>query len=263
MSKYDALRDYLAGLDQTSVTMSFERVEELVGRLPPSARKHRPWWANDSKVEAQAWRAAGWHVDSVDQGNERVVFGIGRVGGSHLSTRTRQPPGGDLRPKAEVQSASAASSFTTSGAASTDTTAVGRPEADVQAQIVEHLTRKGWSIVRVANTASRERGIDIVANKGSRTLAIEVKGWPGTAYADPRRAHETKPTAPSLQARHWFSHAVLAALLMTNEHPDHEIAIGLPDVPTYRNLHGRVVGSLQTLGVKVLFVDSSGNVQEA
>ena len=141
--------------------------------------------------------------------------------------------------------------------APTDTKAIGRPEADVQAQIVEHLTRKNWSIVRVANTASREQGIDIIATKRSRTLAIEVKWWPGTAYADPRRSHETKPTAPGLQARHWFSHAVLTALLMANDHQDYEVAIGLPDMPTYRNLHGRIARSLHTLGVTVLFVDSS------
>jgi len=261
MTKYDPLRDYLASLDQTSVTMSFGSVEEPVGPLPASARKHRPWWASESKVEAQAWRAAGWHVESVDQRNERVVFAIGRVGGSHLEARTgrRPAPEGNTRPSHAEEPAQAVGAV---GSASTDTTAVGRPEADVQAQIVEHLTRNNWSIVRVANTASREQGIDIIANKGGLTLAIEVKGWPGTAYADPRRAHETKPTAPSLQARHWFSHAVLASLLMTNEHPGYEIAIGLPDMPTYRNLHGRIAGSLQTLGVKVLFVDSSGNVEE-
>ena len=86
MNKYDPLRDYLAGLDQTSVTMSFERVEELVGPLPASARNHRPSWANDSKVEAQAWRAAGWHVDTVDLRNERVVFAVGTVGGGHLES---------------------------------------------------------------------------------------------------------------------------------------------------------------------------------
>ena len=261
MNKYDPLRDYLAGLDQTSVTMSFGRVEQLVGPLPASARKHRPWWANNSKVEAQAWRAAGWHVDSLDQRNERVVFAIGRVGGSHLeaSADSRPTPEGNTGP---AHAGEPAQSVEPTGVVSIDTTAVGRPEADVQAQIVEHLTRNGWSIVRVANTASREQGIDIIANKGGLTLAIEVKGWPGTKYSDPRRAHETKPTAPSLQARHWFSHAVLASLLMTNEHPDYEIAIGLPDMPTYRNLHGRIAGSLQTLGIKVLFVDSSGNVQE-
>ena len=80
MNKYDPLRDYLTGLDQTTVTMSFGRVEELVGPLPTSAWKHRAWWGNDSKVEAQAWRTAGWHVDSVDQRTERVVFAIGWVG---------------------------------------------------------------------------------------------------------------------------------------------------------------------------------------
>jgi Holliday junction resolvase-like predicted endonuclease len=256
MNKYDALRDYLAGLDQTTVTMSFARIEELVGPLPGSARQHRPWWANDSKVEAQAWRAAGWHVDTVDQRNERVVFAIGRLGGSHLDAiqASQSAPTVNPEPTGAVEPA---------GAAPTDTKAVGRPEAHVQAQIVEHLSRDGWSIVQVANTASREQGIDIIATKEGRTLAIEVKGWPGTAYADPRRAHETKPTAPVLQARHWFSHAVLAALLMTNDHQDYEIAIGLPDMPTYRTLHGRIARSLQTLRVKVLFVDSSGNVQDA
>jgi hypothetical protein len=79
MNKYDPLREYLASLDQTSVTMSFARVEELVGPLPASARRHRAWWANDSKVEAQAWRAAGWHVVSIDQRNERVAFAIRRM----------------------------------------------------------------------------------------------------------------------------------------------------------------------------------------
>ena len=82
MSKYDPLRDYLASLDQTCLTMSFGRVEELVGPLPESARKHRSWWANDSKVEARAWREAGWHVESVDQQRECVTLAIGKVGAS-------------------------------------------------------------------------------------------------------------------------------------------------------------------------------------
>ena len=126
MNKYDPLRDYLAGLDQTPVTMSFERVEELVGPLPASARKHRPWWANDSKVEAQAWRAADWHVDTVDQRNERVVFAIGRVGGSHLEARrgSQSTPAENPKPAQAAEPTSVAPN---------DTRAVGRPEANVQA----------------------------------------------------------------------------------------------------------------------------------
>lgn len=95
MSKYDPLSDHFASCDQTSMTMSFGHVDELVGPLPGSARKHRSWWANDSKTEAQAWRAEGGHVDSVDQRNESVVFASGRVGGNHLDARPDAQPGVD------------------------------------------------------------------------------------------------------------------------------------------------------------------------
>jgi hypothetical protein len=81
VGKYDALRDYLASKAGDEVRMTFSEVEELVGRLPNSARMHRAWWANDSKVEALAWRAAGWRVDSVNQLAELVVFARGAAGG--------------------------------------------------------------------------------------------------------------------------------------------------------------------------------------
>jgi hypothetical protein len=89
VGKYDRLRDFLAARDDavTELTMSFEEVGTLVGTLPPSARAHRAWWANDSKVQAQAWRAAGWHVQSVNQDVGRVVFVRGVVGGTHAARR--------------------------------------------------------------------------------------------------------------------------------------------------------------------------------
>jgi serine/threonine protein kinase len=74
MGKYDPLRDYLAARIGSEVRMAFGDIEKLVGKLPASARKHRAWWANDSKVEAKAWRAAGWRVQSVHQTAEVVVF---------------------------------------------------------------------------------------------------------------------------------------------------------------------------------------------
>ena len=89
MGRYDALRDYLASQAGDEVRMTFSEVEELVGGLPDSARVHRAWWANDSKVEALAWRAAGWRVESVNQVAELVVFarGVagGRLPGAHVS----------------------------------------------------------------------------------------------------------------------------------------------------------------------------------
>ena len=73
-SKYADLRDFLAALDGNEVAMTFADVEELVGALPESARRHRPWWGNDSRGQALAWQNAGWRVDKVDLAAEQVVF---------------------------------------------------------------------------------------------------------------------------------------------------------------------------------------------
>jgi hypothetical protein len=78
MSKYSPLRDHLASrpADVRELIMSFEQIEDLVGKLPRSAHVHRAWWANagDARVEAHAWRSAGWYVKSVDQTTKQVVF---------------------------------------------------------------------------------------------------------------------------------------------------------------------------------------------
>ena len=79
LSRYDPLRDYLAGLTETDVVeMSFSEVEGLAGQLPSSARLHRSWWAN--RAGSLAWGAAGWHVQSVQMAAERVVFARGAIG---------------------------------------------------------------------------------------------------------------------------------------------------------------------------------------
>lgn len=86
MGKYDALADHLSSLpaDQPEITMSFSEIGRIVGGLPPSAYGIRQWWANDSKVEARAWRSAGWHVDKggVDLNSQTVRFARGQVGGT-------------------------------------------------------------------------------------------------------------------------------------------------------------------------------------
>jgi len=40
--------------------------------------------------------------------------------------------------------------------------------------LIEHLASAGWHIVRSADTATRERGIDVVATRNAETVAIEV-----------------------------------------------------------------------------------------
>jgi hypothetical protein len=86
MAKYDPLAAHLEALsvDRQTYTMMFSQVAEIVGGLPPRAYKLRQWWANDSKVEARAWRAAGWHVDEggVNFAGQSVRFVRGQVGGT-------------------------------------------------------------------------------------------------------------------------------------------------------------------------------------
>jgi len=82
--KYSRLTEVLQGTPrgQDTVEFGFDEVGELVGGLPPSAGV-RQWWANDSKVQAQAWRAAGFHVEQVYLDRRRVRFACGERGGGH------------------------------------------------------------------------------------------------------------------------------------------------------------------------------------
>jgi hypothetical protein len=77
--KYEPLALFLRTLPfgQKEITMSFERVEEIIeASLPKSAHKYREWWANDahSHPQSKAWMSAGWKVKSVDLLGESVRF---------------------------------------------------------------------------------------------------------------------------------------------------------------------------------------------
>jgi len=135
-------------------------------------------------------------------------------------------------------------------------------EADVQAAVVAHLRAQGWVIVSTADTARRERGIDVVAVRDGVTVAVEVKGYPERRYADPARSAETKPTHPSNQARHWYAQAILTAMITRSERPDDRSVIALPDVPRYRGLHRRTRPSLDACGISVWWVASHGGVSQ-
>jgi hypothetical protein len=76
-SKYDPLRRRLLGLTDDRIRLSFEDIERVLGfRLPDSARRHPPWWANNggSHIQADAWMSVGWRTAQVDIGGERVTF---------------------------------------------------------------------------------------------------------------------------------------------------------------------------------------------
>ena len=94
-------------------------------------------------------------------------------------------------------------------------------------------------------------------------MHVEVKGWPGREYADPRRAGQTKRTQPTLQAAHWFAGAVSSALKLRESHPHDRVVVALPDFPRYRRLHAERAHPLRLLGIEVWFIAESGLVEEA
>ena len=77
MSKYAPLQTYLSRQTQQEAAMAFREIERVLGfSLPPSARRHQAWWANNvgTHVNARAWRDAGWKTSRLDLASERVVF---------------------------------------------------------------------------------------------------------------------------------------------------------------------------------------------
>lgn len=136
----------------------------------------------------------------------------------------------------------------------------GFPEKRVQSLVVAFLAREGWTLSSEANTDTRERGIDVVAAKNGLTVGIEVKGYPGTAYADPRRAGEVKASHPSVQAGTYFAQAILTAMRLRASRPEMLSVIAVPDAPRFRALAAEVHGSLTAAGIGVWLIDEDGGV---
>jgi hypothetical protein len=78
MGKYQPLSDFLSDRQDDSWDASFAEIERILRfKLPPSARDHRAWWANQFRghhSQAKAWIEAGWETRDIDQRRGRVRF---------------------------------------------------------------------------------------------------------------------------------------------------------------------------------------------
>jgi hypothetical protein len=77
-STYDRLRLHLIERNEPVIILSFSQIESILGRsLPPSARRYRPWWANETSgthTHARAWLGAGRRTRNVDLNARTVEF---------------------------------------------------------------------------------------------------------------------------------------------------------------------------------------------
>jgi len=77
-SRYDGLRAYLSQQSEPVVQLSFDEIEKIIGSpLPASARRYRPWWANEQSgthVHARSWLDVGRRTANVDLQAATVDF---------------------------------------------------------------------------------------------------------------------------------------------------------------------------------------------
>ncbi len=124
-------------------------------------------------------------------------------------------------------------------------------EGNVQSAVVAYLVRLGYTIERVADTASKEAGKDVVARRDGQPLWVSVKGYPtGTAR-----------TSPYTQARHWFKDAIFDIIDWRGQEDDADLALALPDFPTYRGLAQRVAWLQPIARFTMLWVQEDGGVE--
>ena len=74
MKKYEPLYTYLKMSKTDVITLSYSELEVIISaKLPASAYKHRPWWANGSNIQSVSWITADYKVTNVELG-EKVTF---------------------------------------------------------------------------------------------------------------------------------------------------------------------------------------------
>ena len=86
--KYQGLYQYLCGMKAQEWQATFAEVESIIGfELPPSARDHRAWWANQSPALGHSY-AAAWRAGRMGHLRGRYECGDACIqakapGGSH------------------------------------------------------------------------------------------------------------------------------------------------------------------------------------
>jgi hypothetical protein len=120
-------------------------------------------------------------------------------------------------------------------------------EGNVQAVVAAYLSRQGWTVLRTADTATREPGKDIEAERAGTVLWVTVKGLP--------LAH------PNAQARLWFADAILDVIRYRQEDAAALIAIALPDSHLYQRWQERTAWFQRVAPFDYLWVGEDGTIR--
>jgi hypothetical protein len=123
-------------------------------------------------------------------------------------------------------------------------------EGNIQSRVISYLASHNFQIRSVADTASRQQGIDIVAEKDGRQLWISAKGFP----------EGTERTSPSTEAGHWFKGAIFDILDYRGRDKSALLAIALPDFPRYHSLAEKIAWCKPVAKFVYFWVKEDGEV---
>ncbi len=123
-------------------------------------------------------------------------------------------------------------------------------EGNVQTQLVQYLSGQNYRIRSVADTLTKQRGIDIVAERNGEILWISVKGYPVG----------TDKTPPSTQAAHWFKQAIFDVLSYRGQDKSVSLGVGLPDYERYRALSSKIDWLRPIADFRYFWVEETGVV---
>ena len=85
--KHYKLKEFFSQATAASITLTFEKIEEIDGRpLPASARKNKDWWypRENCNMIAEAWITEGYSLHSLDLKKEKITLHRDQEGVSKL-----------------------------------------------------------------------------------------------------------------------------------------------------------------------------------
>ena len=74
MGNYEPLGEFLIVQKYERVQISFDEIEKLGVKLPPSAKKHRAWRSNSRSTGLKVHMDAGYQTQNVDMESRRLTF---------------------------------------------------------------------------------------------------------------------------------------------------------------------------------------------
>lgn len=128
-------------------------------------------------------------------------------------------------------------------------------ENDVVKSVAAYLTQQGWNIQNICST--NQHGVDILAEKQGKTLAVEAKG--GTSATKGTKRYG-KPFTGNQKRTH-VAVALLTATQVVSE-GTYAAAIAFPDDHEHSRLIEKILPALRTLKIRIFVVAENGKAHE-